>query len=419
MTVKKAILVAGLGFGDEGKGTIVDFLTRFYRASAVIRYNGGPQAGHNVVLRDGRQHVFSQFGSGTFVPGVKTHLSRFMLVAPTTMLNEERHLQQIGITDAFKKTSIDNQAVIVTPYHKAANRLREISRGPNKHGSCGMGVGETLSDRLNYRDQVLTAGDLKNINIAKQKLGFIRELKLKLISELDLPRDGSLIKDIVAVLKDDTLFADTLLFYRTFSKLANVVEADYFVELARENIIIFEGAQGLLLDPVHGFKPHVTKTDITFNNALTLLKEINYQGEIRKIGVLRAYFTRHGAGPFPTEDAQLTRLIPDSHNPENRWQDKFRIGWFDAVNTRYAIDCIGGVNEIAITNADRLIGLLPVKVCIDFQNGQPVYEEFKRLDSIADAIKYLKFLQETIKTPITTTSFGPRAEDKLVPYSVH
>src|SRR3989344_7713548 len=101
MNNKKAFLVAGLGFGDEGKGTTVDFLTRKYNAHTVIRYNGGAQAGHNVITKDGRQHVFSQFGSGTFIPEVKTYLSRFMVVNPITMVTEEEHLRKLGIEDAF------------------------------------------------------------------------------------------------------------------------------------------------------------------------------------------------------------------------------------------------------------------------------------------------------------------------------
>src|SRR3989344_2017692 len=169
-TKKKAVLVGGLGFGDEGKGTTTEFLTGFYKAGVVIRYNGGAQAGHNVVLRDGRQHVFSQFGSGTFVPGVKTHLSRFVVVNPVSMFNEEKHLQRVGVTDAFQRTTIDEQATIVTPYHRIANQLAEISRGPNRHGSCGRGIGEAVSDRFKYRDKILLAGDLRDKNIIKDKL---------------------------------------------------------------------------------------------------------------------------------------------------------------------------------------------------------------------------------------------------------
>ena len=128
---RRAIIVIGLGFGDCGKGTIVDHLTRAPGAHTVVRFNGGPQAGHNVVLPDGRHHTFSQFGSGTFVGGVQTLLSRFMLVEPYALLNEANHLVQSGVPDPLDRLWIDKRCAVITPAHQAANRLRE-GRGPRR-----------------------------------------------------------------------------------------------------------------------------------------------------------------------------------------------------------------------------------------------------------------------------------------------
>ena len=144
----QAILIADLGYGDAGKGSIVDYLTRKTGAHTVVRYNGGAQAAHNVITPEGKHHTFAQFGSGTFVPGTRTHLSRFMMVHPLALLAEERHLQSLGIDDAFPRLSIDREALVTTPFQQAANRIKEIARGDGRHGSCGMGVGETMSDWL-------------------------------------------------------------------------------------------------------------------------------------------------------------------------------------------------------------------------------------------------------------------------------
>ncbi|MGE3913811.1 MAG: adenylosuccinate synthetase, partial [Chloroflexota bacterium] len=120
---RKAYILVGLGFGDEGKGAWTDYLARTEPVHTVVRFNGGAQAGHNVVTPDGRHHTFAQFGSGTLVRGVNTHLSRYMLVNPLAMLKEDEALQALGVTDALRRTSIDRRALLTTPIQVAANRL--------------------------------------------------------------------------------------------------------------------------------------------------------------------------------------------------------------------------------------------------------------------------------------------------------
>ncbi|MCB0152481.1 MAG: adenylosuccinate synthetase, partial [Caldilineaceae bacterium] len=166
----QAILTVDLGFGDAGKGSIVDFLTRETAAHTVVRYTGGAQAGHRVVT-DGpgaQEHVFAQFGSGTLA-GAATHLSRFMLVDPLAMEAEAAHLHSLGI-DAFGRTTIDRGARIITPFQRAANRLKELARGAARHGSCGMGIGETAADALALGERTLRAGDLARPDVLVAKL---------------------------------------------------------------------------------------------------------------------------------------------------------------------------------------------------------------------------------------------------------
>src|SRR5215217_818107 len=174
-TNSKAILIADLGYGDAGKGSIVDYLTRATGVHTVVRYNGGAQAAHNVMTPDGRHHTFAQFGSGTLVPGTRTHLSRYMTIHPLAMLAEERHLHSLGISDAFGRVTIDGEALVTTPFQQSANRLKEIARGDGRHGSCGMGVGETMSDWLTHDSQVLFAADLCSRAVILKKLTFLRE----------------------------------------------------------------------------------------------------------------------------------------------------------------------------------------------------------------------------------------------------
>ena len=156
----KHAIVVDLGYGDAGKGSTVDWLCSPGRAErsraasrirAVVRFNGGAQAGHNVVTPDGRHHTFAQFGAGTF-HGVPTHLSRFMLVEPFALAAEAAHLAELGIGNPFALLSADSRALITTPYHRAANRVRESARdrtpGSARHGTCGMGIGETVSFSL-------------------------------------------------------------------------------------------------------------------------------------------------------------------------------------------------------------------------------------------------------------------------------
>src|SRR5215210_8082512 len=125
---RRAIVLVGLGYGDEGKGAWTDFLARTEPVHTVVRFNGGAQAGHNVVAPDGRHHTFAQFGSGTLVRGVNTHLSRFMLVNPLGLLREDAELRALGVTDALARLSIDREALVTTPFQVAANRLRELAR---------------------------------------------------------------------------------------------------------------------------------------------------------------------------------------------------------------------------------------------------------------------------------------------------
>jgi adenylosuccinate synthase len=362
----QAFIVVDLGFGDAGKGSLVDYLVRRHHAHTVIRFNGGAQAAHNVVTPDGIHHTFAQFGSGTFVPGVRTHLSRFMLVDPVALLQEERHLRTLGITDAFDRLSIDRNALVVTPFQRAANRLREIARGNDRHGSCGMGIGETMADHLVEPAQVLRMGDLLDRQRTLGKLRALQNRKCREMADLTLPATTAVAREMALLNNTDVTdeFAD--LFADIAKRVTVVPSSDETLQMPGN--VIFEGAQGVLLDEWFGFHPYTTWSTTTFSNALTLLHEHLYPGKITRIGAIRAYMTRHGPGPFPTESKELTHQIPERHNRTNDWQRAFRAGWLDLVLLRYALEITGGVDQLALTCLDQLQMLRQWKICAKYSH---------------------------------------------------
>ena len=439
--MQQALLTVDLGFGDAGKGSIVDFLTRFYGAHTVIRYNGGAQAGHRVVTfaTDGltrQEHVFAQFGAGTLA-GAGTHLSRFMLLDPLAMMAEAAHLQTLGITDAFQRTTIDEQAVVITPFQRAVNRLRELVRGADRHGSCGMGIGETVADQLAYGNRVLVAGDLRHRDRLYTKLAFLRRVNLAKIqpyqAQLATCEQASA---ELAMLRDPAWDEWLLTAYGDFVAQAPIVPAHYWPALlARPGTIIFEGAQGVLLDEWVGFHPHTTWSTTTLANAEQLLAEANYTGQVTRIGITRAYATRHGAGPFVSEDAMLTRSLPDACNDFGAWQQGFRVGWLDLVMLRYALAVVGPLDYLAVTCLDRLAPLGELKLCTEYQDElgrcvcilpsplphdlayqtqltQTLLRVQPQLVSVSDVNALLTYLTTALEAPVRLLSYGPTVAEK-------
>jgi len=344
------VIVVDLGYGDAGKGSVVDWLCRPGGSRrTVVRFNGGAQAGHNVVTPEGRHHTFAQFGSGTFTPGVRTHLSRFMLVDPLALAAEAAHLAAAGVPDALARLTVDRDALLTTPYHRAANQAREQARGQHRHGSCGMGIGETARYALRYPGDAPRAGDCAAPRTLTRKLALLAE---RLTSELG-PLGAPPLEDLAAA-------------YRAFAAAVPLTGDGYLARLLRQGPVVFEGAQGVLLDEWRGFHPYTTWSTTTFANAQTLLAEAG-QTAVR-LGVVRAYMTRHGPGPFVTEDPTLD--LPEPHNRRGRWQGTFRTGHFDAVAFGYAVEVTGGVDALAVTHVDTAAHQ-PLRLCRSYQvDGQ-------------------------------------------------
>ena len=336
----RAFIVTGLGFGDCGKGTVTDALARRHAARLVVRFNGGAQAGHNVVLPDGRHHTFAQFGAASFVEGVRTHLAQYVVVHPTALAVEADYLARAAVPDAFARLTIDPRCLVTTPFHQAAGRLRERALG---HGTCGVGVGETVRDSLAHPDDVLRIGELRIDHLERIRARLSLSLRGgERIGERGGDPDWSL-------LHDPSVSQRWLDVVRTLP--LRLVTDEEVAHSLREQSIVFEGAQGILLDEHHGFHPHTTWSNCTARNALHWLRDSPHK--VERVGVLRSTLTRHGAGPLPSESPELSARLPEPHNSSAGWQGAFRVGWFDPVLLRYAIKANGGVDSLALTHVDR------------------------------------------------------------------
>lgn len=360
-TSVKAHILIGLGYGDEGKGTMTDYLCRLHDVKLVVRYNGGSQAAHNVVTDDGRHHTFAQIGSGSFVPGVKTLLSRFMLFDPMALAHEVADFSPKVGENILNRHFVDRRTPIITPFHVATNCIREWSRGNGKHGSCGKGIGETASDLVNFKDQILRAGMLSDARVAKNLLVQIQERKRsELISSgISLEDVPAYLQGMVSVINGNGEADKIVEAYLALSKEFNIIDESAVSRMIRNESVVFEGAQGMLLDEWHGFHPFTTWSTLTAENALAILAEASFTGDREVVGITRTFATRHGAGPFVTKDAAMRNISPGEHNGRNTWQGTFKVGKFDTVQLRYALDCLrktAAVDTIALTHLDLVGG---------------------------------------------------------------
>lgn len=349
--MKKALAVIGAAYGDEGKGLMTDRLVSETGASLVVRTNGGAQAGHTVTTPDGKRHVFSHIGSGAFA-GAATHLSRFFVVHPMFFLGERERVASLG---GETRVSADPRAIVTTPYDILINQIMEDKRGLARHGSCGMGFGETIERNLSP-SVALSVSDLRGSRLGMvSKLERIRRewvpSRLRQVGVEEVPGSFS------NVLKDDGVLRRFLEDCEDFVSLT-LLKDDADIEDGS----VFEGAQGLLLDQDYGVFPHVTRS----NTGLANMVQISREAGIDTISVryaTRAYTTRHGAGPLAHEgDDMGFATIVDHTNVHNDWQGTIRAAPLDLdiLNSaiRYDLTNSDGVSiepELAVSCLDQVI----------------------------------------------------------------
>jgi adenylosuccinate synthase len=309
----KASAVIGANFGDEGKGLITDFLAAKDAArTLVVRFNGGAQAGHTVVTPDGRRHVFHHFGAGSLA-GSRTFLSRYFIANPFLWHKERQELPELA-----EPMTIDRRAILTTPFDMLVNQEAERYRGSQRHGSCGIGINETVERCAG--PLASHVADIERPNRLRELLNEIAERSLSRLEQLGVTPSPFFLEMVASVGLIESYLEKCEQFRR-----ANRLVADSTM-LGNFEHVIFEGAQGLLLDERHRFFPHVTRSLTGIHNVVRIAEEIGLQ-ELKSIYVTRAYMTRHGAGPFPTE--RLGMSFTDPTNAPNEWQGALRFGDLD------------------------------------------------------------------------------------------
>ena len=420
------VVVVGSQWGDEGKGKIVDWLSN--RADVVVRFQGGHNAGHTLVI-DNITYKLSLLPSGVVRPDKISIIGNGVVVDPWALLAEIDGLREQGIAVTPKTLKVAENASLILPLHGALDRAREEARGSDKIGTTGRGIGPAYEDKVARRAiRVCDLAELETLEDRVDNLLMHHNALLKGHGAKLINREGLLGK-----LRD---LAPRLLPYAD-----NVWKR---LDEARHNgeRILFEGAQGAMLDVDHGTYPFVTSSNTHAAQAAVgsgaAIKSIGYV-----LGITKAYTTRVGSGPFPTEqDNQVGQMLGErGHEFGTVTGRSRRCGWFDTTMVRQAIK-IGGIDGIALTKLDVLDGFEELKVCIgyryqgneydffpsgrDAQAGvEPVYEtmdgwsESTRgarswADLPATAVKYIRRIEELIETPVALLSTSPEREDTIL-----
>lgn len=421
------IVIIGTQWGDEGKGKIVDWLTE--KAAAVVRFQGGHNAGHTLVI-NGKKTVLRLLPSGMMHDSVQCFIGNGVVVSPEALVKEIRELEAIGV-NVRGRLKISEACPLIMPYHIAIDLAREVKKGNNKIGTTGRGIGPCYEDKVARR--AIRVQDLFNIDIFKSKL------------EENLDFYNFQLKHYYGVetLDAQKVFDDVMAYAEDIKALVSDVSRKLFNLNKEGKKVIFEGAQGTLLDIDFGTYPFVTSSNCVAGGAATGAgispRMINYV-----LGIAKAYTTRVGSGPFPTElTDEIGQGLASRGNEFGSVTGRARrCGWFDAAALKRAVQ-INGVSGICITKLDVMDGMEEIKICVGYiRDGkeydilpfgsdsvvecQPIYETMSGwsettagLKTYAElpenAKKYLKRIEEIIETPIDIISTGPdRVETILI-----
>ena len=419
------VVVIGAQWGDEGKGKITDLLSK--SADVVVRYQGGVNAGHTVVVQ-GQTFKLHLIPSGILYPETDCIIGCGTVIDPKVLIEELDRLVELNVPT--NKLLISQTAHVTMPYHRSIDVASEAARGIHKIGTTGRGIGPTYadkSDRMGIRVQ-----DLMDPVAFRKKTIWTVEHKNEIMAKLyNLPP-----LDPEAIVTEYLGYAE-----RLRPHVVNTAIAIYDAVRRRRNIL-FEGAQGTLLDLDHGTYPYVTSSNPVAGGAC-VGTGVGPTTIDRVIGVAKAYTTRVGEGPFPTE---LTGDIGDFLGDRGAefgttTGRKRRCGWFDGVIGRYAVR-INGMDCMAITKLDVLDELEEIQVCIayeingqrttdfpnsgrDFANCHPIYKtlpgwkqstaDCRSLEDLpAEALNYLKFLADLMEVPISIVSLGPSRDQTII-----
>ncbi len=422
----KNVVVLGTQWGDEGKGKIVDLLTE--QVTLVSRFQGGHNAGHTLVI-EGEKTVLHLIPSGILRKGVQCMIGNGVVLAPDALLEEMTTLEQQGVP-VRERLRLSPCCPLILPYHVALDQAREIKRGNAKIGTTGRGIGRAYEDKVARRG--LRLGDILNPKSFADKLREIMEYHNFVLTQY---------YDVEA-LDYDLVLADALSWGQSLKPM--ITDVTQVLHSAREagESILFEGAQGSLLDIDHGTYPYVTSSNTTAGGVATGSgmgpMYIDYV-----LGITKAYTTRVGAGPFPTElDCEVgEHLGVKGHEFGATTGRKRRTGWFDAVAVKHAIR-INSITGLCLTKLDVLDGLSTVNICVAYEDADgnrlnvpfdcdgwdaivPVYETLpgwtettigaQSLDALPEnARAYIKRLEQLLAVPVDIISTGPDRVETIV-----
>ncbi len=425
------IAVIGGQWGDEGKGKIVDLLAE--KAKVVVRFSGGDNAGHTVINPYGqfRLHLVP---SGIFYPGVTCIIGNGVVINPAVLLKEIKELQNKGIDTSH--LFISDRAHLIMPYHILLDGLEEERRGNGAIGTTRKGIGPAFADKIARLG--IRVGDLLNKEVFRTRLSSVLELKNAILTKIYGVQPLSL----------EEIYQQYCYFGEQLSPFIRETDIMLYEAVLKEELILLEGAQGTLLDPDFGTYPYVTSSSplaggSSLGCGLSPTK-IDYT-----LGVFKAYITRVGGGPMPTElKDEIGELIRErAHEYGTTTGRPRRCGWFDAVAGRFSVR-INGFTGIALTRLDILDTFPVVKICTNYkvdgqildhfpsniavlEKCQPVYEElpgwqtptteirdFKNLP--LQARRYVKRIEELLSCPIVIVSVGAKREQTIkvrsIPY---
>lgn len=412
--------VVGLQWGDEGKGKVVDMLAE--HSDIVVRYNGGSNAGHTVVVGE-TKFALHLLPSGCVRPSTGCVIANAVAVDPAVLIGEMERLSEKNIT-LDNRLFISENAHVVLDYHKQEDQLREQSLGKGKLGTTVRGIGPCYADKVG-RSYAVRMGDFRDLKQLKAKIKSIVEYKNKVFAAIYKAEPISADE----IVEKCEVYADKLLPF--------ITDTTEFLHqsLADGKSILFEGAQGALLDLDHGTFPYVTSSNAS-SGGMSAGCGVPAKAVDKYIGVAKAYTTRVGAGPFPTEqDNETGQYIRDKgHEYGTTTGRPRRCGWFDAVAASYSTK-IGGIDSVALMHLDTLTGLKEIQICRAYRmNGeeseffpantarlsraQPVYEtvagwdeDIAQVNDFHDlpvnARDYVHRIEEQIAIPITVIGVGP------------
>lgn len=419
------VTVIGAQWGDEGKGKLVDWLSN--RADVVVRFQGGHNAGHTLVV-DGKVYKLSLLPSGV-VQGKLSVVGNGVVIDPWALFDEIARVEAQGLSITPELLVIADNACLILPIHRELDTAREAAAGVNKIGTTGRGIGPAYEDKVGRR--AIRVADLADLDQLEAKIDRLLTHHNALRSGLGLPE-----VDVAALVQSLKDIAPRL--------LSHAQPVWYVLDKAKHagKRILFEGAQGALLDIDHGTYPYVTSSNTVAGQAAAGSgmgpKSVGYV-----LGILKAYTTRVGSGPFPTElfDDVGKGIAERGHEFGTVTGRARRVGWLDAVLARQSI-AINGIDGIALTKLDILDGIDVIKVCVGYKVGdqvldylpasfqaqqaiEPIYEDIDGWqestqgarswkDLPGNAVKYVRRIEELIGAPVALLSTSPEREDTIL-----